>query len=109
MENLFQGVKEFTKEDYRRLKGLFRNIAHSQHPYTLFIGCSDSRVVPHLITSALPGELFVIRNIANIVPPYKKPEEYVATRSAILGWYYIIETGEVFNYNKEEKRFQKIE
>lgn len=206
MDYLFDGVKTFNKEDYESYKELFKSIGRNQAPHTLFIGCSDSRIVPNLITKTLPGELFVVRNIANIVPYYRKTEEYVATTSAIeyavqvlnvenivicghsncggchalltddselnkiphtkkwlelasrvkqqistiqtideferelmteqlniieqmnhlitypyikekyrkkeiaiFGWYYIIETGEVFNYSKQKRQFIKIE
>lgn len=206
MEYLFDGVKNFNQKDFEEHKNLFKDIGKKQEPHTLFIGCSDSRIVPNLITKSLPGELFVIRNIANIVPYYRKTEEYVSTTSAIeyavkvlnvknivicghsncggcnallkddtelekiphtkkwlelslrvkkqvenlnieneaerewkteqlniieqmnhlitypyikekyrsgdisiLGWYYIIETGEVFNYSKEKREFTKIE
>lgn len=205
MEYLFDGVKEFNRHDFEAHRNLFTEIGRKQDPHTLFIGCSDSRVVPNLITRTLPGELFVIRNIANIVPYYRETEEYVATTSAIeyavlilnvrnivvcghsncggcnallksdhellhiphtrkwlelsgsvkeridsaniadpyerewrteqlnvieqlnhllsypyirerygknelalYGWYYIIETGEVYNYSKDEKKFIKI-
>lgn len=206
MDYLFDGVKFFNQKDFEDHKDLFKTIGKKQEPHTLFIGCSDSRIVPNLITKTLPGELFVIRNIANIVPYYRKTEEYVATTSAIeyavkvlnvknivicghsncggcnallkdeqelddiphtkkwlelakrvknqidslnlnddaekewkteqlniieqmnhlitypcikemyrngdiaiFGWYYIIETGEVFNYSKDEREFIKIE
>ncbi len=83
MKILFDGVKEFTSNDYEYNKELFQQLSTSQKPHTLFIGCSDSRVVPALITKTMPGELFVIRNIANIVPFYRESNEYLATTSAI--------------------------
>ncbi len=205
MKYLFDGVKEFNTRDFMEHRELFESIGKQQNPHTLFIGCSDSRVVPNLITKTLPGELFVIRNIANLVPMYRESEEFLATTSAIeyavkmlgvsnivicghsncggcnamfaddpdndiphtkkwlelarcvrekilaeniadpherewkaeqlniveqmnhllsypfirekylkgdisiLGWYYIIDTGEIFNYDKNEKKFIRIE
>ena len=83
MEILFKGVKEFSQNEFEIYKNLFNDLKHSQSPHTLFIGCSDSRVVPGLITKSLPGDLFVIRNIANLVPPYRRSSEFLATTSAI--------------------------
>jgi len=83
MNTLFDGILHFQKNDYEKNKEFFREIGRKQDPHTLFIGCSDSRIVPNLITNTLPGELFVIRNIANIVPVYRLTGEYVATTSAI--------------------------
>ena len=81
---LFHGVKEFRENDFEVHREIFKNLEKSQHPHTLFIGCSDSRVVPNLITGSLPGELFIIRNIANLVPYYKENHDtYLATSSAI--------------------------
>ncbi len=83
MDNLFEGVIDFNNNEYKKYSELFKKIAEGQNPHTLFIGCSDSRVVPTLITKTLPGELFVVRNIANLVPPYRNVVEYLATTSAI--------------------------
>jgi len=83
MEKLFKGYMKFREEDFESHRALFKEIGRNQNPHTLFIGCSDSRVVPNLITQTHPGELFIVRNVANIVPPYRKTEEYVATTSAI--------------------------
>jgi carbonic anhydrase len=83
MENLFDGVKEFNSKDYFEHKELFEELGRKQNPHTLFIGCSDSRLVPNLITKTLPGELFVIRNVANIVPFYRISDDFLSTTSAI--------------------------
>ncbi|AFM40925.1 carbonic anhydrase [Desulfosporosinus acidiphilus SJ4] len=82
MENLIAGLIKFRTQDYEEHKNLFSRLKRGQEPHTLFIGCSDSRVVPELITKSLPGELFVVRNIANIVPQYHQVLEQEAPMSA---------------------------
>jgi len=82
-EHLLQGVVQFQQGEFEAHAKLFEDLKDSQNPHTLFIGCSDSRVVPNLITQTMPGELFVIRNIANIVPPYRVSVDFAATTAAI--------------------------
>jgi len=60
MKELFEGVVHFNEKDFEEHEALFRQLGKEQNPHTLFIGCSDSRVVPNLITRTLPGELFVV-------------------------------------------------
>lgn len=83
MEDLFEGIRQFKQTEFLEHQDLFCRIGKKQDPHTLFITCSDSRVVPALITKTLPGELFIIRNIANLVPYDRLTEEYVSTTSAI--------------------------
>lgn len=83
MKEIFEGAKKFSKEEYLKYKKLFFELEQSQSPHTLYIGCCDSRVNPNLITSTLPGELFIIRNVANVVPDYSSSMEHTAVSSAI--------------------------
>ncbi len=83
MKKLLEGLAQFKRKDFLVHRELFSRLKSKQQPHTLFITCSDSRIDPNLITGSLPGELFIIRNIANMVPPYRKSDEYLATTSAI--------------------------
>lgn len=95
MEKLFKGTLKFRETEFEKNKELFESLGASQKPHTLFIGCSDSRVVPGLITKTLPGELFVVRNIANIVPHYRVAKEYAATTSAIEYAINVLDVGNI--------------
>ncbi|WP_448098206.1 carbonic anhydrase [Luteibacter yeojuensis] len=67
---LLRGVEDFSHKVFPERQHLFDELAEGQSPHTLFITCADSRVVPEMITQTQPGELFVCRNIGNIVPGY---------------------------------------
>lgn len=68
MRRLIEGFRRFHHDIFPEKKALFERLADHQLPRALFITCSDSRVVPDLITQAEPGDLFIIRNAGNIVP-----------------------------------------
>lgn len=70
MEKLLHGLHTFKSEIHSVNQEFFEHMAKGQAPEAIFITCSDSRVVPNLITTAEPGQLFIIRNAGNIVPPY---------------------------------------
>ena len=69
MRKLIQGIVDFRKNLTEENRDLFSKLALGQKPDSLFIACSDSRVVPNLFASTNPGDLFVLRNIGNLVPP----------------------------------------
>ena len=70
MQKLIRGIHHFQSNLFRSQRELFERLADGQHPDTLFITCSDSRINPNLITQTEPGELFILRNAGNIVPPH---------------------------------------
>lgn len=69
MRKLIRGIVDFRKNVRPSCKEIFAQLALGQRPDTLFIACSDSRVVPNLFASSDPGDLFVVRNVGNLIPP----------------------------------------
>lgn len=84
MQKLIAGVHQFRREEFGRYRELFARLAREgQKPQTLFITCSDSRVLAELVTNSKPGELFVVKNAGNIVPPSSVTGSTNSTAAAI--------------------------
>ena len=84
LQEFEKGHLAFQKIKFNQGKKRFKKLVDDgQHPKALFIGCSDSRVMPAMITGSKPGDLFIVRNIGNFVAPYKPDADYHATASAI--------------------------
>jgi carbonic anhydrase len=89
-QRILEGYSKFRNDVYPGLKRLYRDLAtEGQSPSTLIISCADSRVEPGRLFSANPGEIFIARNVANIVPPYRPDPGYqsigAVVEFAVLG------------------------
>lgn len=83
-DELLERLRRYTSEAFPTQRSLLRHLVDDgQHPLTLFIGCSDSRLLPHLLTGAGPGELFQVRNVGAFVPPYDQSHGFHGTAAAI--------------------------
>ena len=83
-DEIVNRLRRFQTRYFPRLRSQFRSLVEQgQHPTVLFIGCSDSRVLPYLIMDSGPGELFIVRNVGNFVPPYDASHGYHGTAAAV--------------------------
>ena len=84
MRHLMDGYRRFREGAWPERRALFERLAaQGQRPQVMVIACSDSRVDPAMIFDAGPGELFVVRNVANLVPPYQPDGAYHGTSAAV--------------------------
>lgn len=97
MKKIIAGLKRFKANNFNDRKALFANLANNHNPEVLFITCADSRIDPNLITQSEPGNLFVIRNAGNIIPPHRQNDgEISATIDyavAVVGVKHIVVCG----------------
>jgi carbonic anhydrase len=83
-DELLERLRRFHDDAFPQYRAQFRQLVDDgQHPTTLFIGCSDSRLVPYLLTGSGPGELFLVRNVGAFVPPWDGSRGYHGTAAAI--------------------------
>lgn len=83
VERLIDGYRRFRGGHWPEYRDLYKELSKGQKPPTLVIACSDSRVDPAVIFDAQPGEMFVVRNVANLVPPAEKGEGLHGTSAAL--------------------------
>lgn len=81
--SMIAGYERFRKKYAEGEESLMRELAQGQNPEYMMVACSDSRVDPALLLQTDPGDIFMVRNVANIVPPYEKDNSHHGTSSAL--------------------------
>ena len=82
-EHLIDGYRQFRRNAYASQVAAYRRLAEGQRPDTMIVACCDSRVDPAAIFAARPGELFIVRNVANLVPPFTDDPFHHGTSAAL--------------------------
>lgn len=96
MDALIAGYRRFREDTWPQQRARFEALAaQGQRPHTMVIACSDSRVDPQMIFSAGPGELFVLRNVANLVPPYMPDAAFHGTSAAVEFAVRVLQVGRI--------------
>ncbi|MGZ5208315.1 MAG: carbonic anhydrase [Sulfuricurvum sp.] len=96
LKKFAEGNETFQKTYFKKHEEHLLNLVkEGQNPRTLFIGCSDSRVIPDLIVQSSPGDLFVLRNVGNFVAPYKLDEDFHSTAAGIEYAVGVLEVSEI--------------
>ncbi|MDP2279979.1 MAG: carbonic anhydrase [Nitrospirota bacterium] len=83
MKKLYKGIHKFQESYFKKEEEFFKRLSKEQETEVLFITCSDSRVDPNLVTQSRPGELFIVRNVGNIIPPYDAIKDKNSVAAAI--------------------------
>jgi len=84
INELIQGNQKFREASFPKFEGNLKELVeHGQKPEILFVGCSDSRVTPDLMLDTKPGDMFILRNVGNFVPPYRNNDDYHGSSAAI--------------------------
>lgn len=96
MERLLEGYRRFRSDRWPERRRMFESLADAgQQPRAMVVSCADSRVDPGMIFDAGPGELFVVRNVANLVPPYAPDSAYHGTSAALEFGVRVLEVSEI--------------
>ena len=83
IQKFIAGFKRFQEKYFTEDLALFEKLRHGQHPKALIVACADSRVDPTLLMGAEPGDVFVVRNVANLVPPYEPGGSFASVPAAL--------------------------
>jgi len=83
VDRLYKGIYRFQRSYFKKEEEFFKRLSRDQNPEVLFITCADARVDPNLVTQSKPGDLFIVRNVGNIIPPHDSIRDKNSVAAAI--------------------------